>query len=75
MNDNSSLAHTKSYSVRTEIQKKIFYGEHREEIGKILRELCNWKQVNIVQAEVCPDHNECFGFRRISQRKKHINNL
>lgn len=26
------------------------------EIGKILRELCNWKQVKIVEAEVCPDH-------------------
>jgi putative transposase len=28
----------------------------RVEIGKILRELCNWKQVEIVEAEVCPDH-------------------
>ena len=26
------------------------------EIGKILRELCNWKGVNIIEAEVCPDH-------------------
>ena len=26
------------------------------EIGKILRELCNWKQVKIVEAEVCLDH-------------------
>lgn len=28
----------------------------RTEIGKILRELCNWKDVEIIQAEVCPDH-------------------
>jgi len=28
----------------------------RVEIGKILRELCNWKGVEIIQAEVCPDH-------------------
>ena len=28
----------------------------KAEIGKILRELCEWKQVNIVEAEVCPDH-------------------
>ena len=41
-------------------RRKIFYGENREEIGKILRELCNWKQVNIVQAEVCPDHIHMF---------------
>ena len=24
--------------------------------GKILRELCKWKGVNIIEAEVCPDH-------------------
>ena len=34
----------------------MFYGEKREEIGKILRELCNWKEVNIIEAEVCPEH-------------------
>lgn len=34
----------------------LFYGEKRAEIGKILRELCNWKKVNIINAEVCPDH-------------------
>lgn len=37
-------------------RRKIFYGENREKIGKILRELCNWKQVTIIEAEVCPDH-------------------
>ena len=26
------------------------------EIGKILRKLCEFKQVTIVEAEVCPDH-------------------
>ena len=28
----------------------------RLEIGAILRELCKWKGVNIIEAEVCPDH-------------------
>ena len=28
----------------------------RLEIGKILRKLCEFKQVTIVEAEVCPDH-------------------
>jgi putative transposase len=37
-------------------RRKIFYGEHKVEVGKILRELCNWKQVQIIEAEVCPDH-------------------
>ena len=26
------------------------------EIGKILRKLCEFKQINIIEAEICPDH-------------------
>ena len=37
-------------------RRKVAYGDMRAEIGKILRELCNWKNVEIIQAEVCPDH-------------------
>ena len=54
MNDNKSLAHT-TWNCKYHIvfapkyRRKVFYGEHKEEIGKILRELCNWKQVNIVK--------------------------
>ena len=60
-NDNNSLAHT-TWNCKYHIvfapkyRRKIFYKENRVEIGKILRELCNWKQVEIVEAEVCPDH-------------------
>ena len=60
-NDNNSLAHT-TWNCKYHIvfapkyRRKIFYKENRVEIGKILRELCNWKQVKIVEAEVCPDH-------------------
>ena len=38
----------------------IFYEEKRLEIGRILRELCQWKDVNIITAEVCPDHVHMF---------------
>ena len=31
-------------------------GQKRYEIGQILRELCQWKQVNLLEAEACPDH-------------------
>ncbi len=61
MNDNNSLAHT-SWNCKYHIvfapkyRRQVFYGEHKIEKGKILRELCNWKQVNIIEAEVCPDH-------------------
>lgn len=37
-------------------RRKVFYGEKRLEIGAILRELCNWKGVNIITAEVCLDY-------------------
>lgn len=60
-NDNNSLAHTScncKYHIVfvSKYRRKVFYGENRAERGKILRELCNWKQVTIVEAEVCPDH-------------------
>ena len=34
----------------------MFYGQKRREVGEILRTLCNWKKVKIIEAEVCPDH-------------------
>ena len=61
MTDANSLAHTKwncKYHIvfAPKYRRKIFYGEMKAEIGKILRELCEWKQVNIIEAEVCHDH-------------------
>ena len=37
-------------------RRKVFYGEKRIEIGNILRELCRWKGISIIEAEVCLDH-------------------
>lgn len=37
-------------------RRKVFYENKRSEIGEILRTLCRWKDVNILEAEVCPDH-------------------
>ena len=37
-------------------RRKVFYGEKRLEIGAILRQLCAWKNVKIIEAEVCLDH-------------------
>lgn len=61
MTDNKSLAHTKwncKYHIifAPKYRRKVFYGDRKEEIGKILRELCSWKQVEIIEAEICPDH-------------------
>ena len=37
-------------------RRKVFYKEKRVEVGKILRILCEWKKIKIVEAEVCPNH-------------------
>ena len=61
MNDIHSLSHTKwncKYHIvfAPKYRRKVSYGEKRLEIGAILRELCKWKGVNIIEAEVCPDY-------------------
>ncbi len=37
-------------------RRKVFYEEKRAEIQEILRTLCQWKGVEIVEGEICPDH-------------------
>ena len=62
MKDNNlSLAHTLwncKYHVvfAPKYRRKVFYGSKRLEIGAILRRLCEFKEVTIIEAEVCPDH-------------------
>ena len=61
-NDLHSLSHTKwncKYHVvfASKYRRAVFYDIKRIEIGKILRELCEWKRVNIVEAEVCKDQD------------------
>jgi putative transposase len=36
--------------------RKIIYGKLREDIGKILRELCERKDIEIIEAHAMPDH-------------------
>ena len=65
LNDVHSLSHSKwncKYHIvfAPKYRRKVFYGEKRNAIGKILRELCEWKGVNILEAEACPDHIHLF---------------
>ena len=65
MKDMNSLSHTKcncKYHIvfAPKYRRKAFYGSNRLEIGAILRELCRWKEVTIIEAEVCPDHVHMF---------------
>ncbi len=60
-NANNSLAHTKwncKYHIvfAPKYRRKVFYEEKREAIREILRTLCQWKGVEIIEGEVCPDH-------------------
>ena len=56
-----SLAHTRwncKYHIvfAPKYRRKVFYEEKRAEIREILRQLCEWKGVEIIEGEVCPDH-------------------
>ena len=59
--DVNSLAHTKwncKYHVvfAPKFRRKVIYNQLRVDIGKILRMLCDRKGIEIIEAEVCPDH-------------------
>ncbi len=57
----SSLSHTKwncSYHIvfAPKYRRKEIYGKLRGDIGKYLRRLCEYKGVEIVEANACSDH-------------------
>ena len=59
--DDNSLAHTQwncKYHIvfAPKFRRQIIYGRLKVSIGKILRELCERKGVEIVEANACPDH-------------------
>jgi putative transposase len=59
--DVSSLAHTKwncKYHIvfAPKFRRKVIYGKIKEDIGKMLRKLCEYKGIEILEAEACPDH-------------------
>ena len=60
MNDMHTLSHSTwncKYHVvfAPKYRREVFYGEKRYEIGQMLRKLCKWKGVNVLEAEACPD--------------------
>ena len=61
MKDTNSLAHITwdcKYHIvfAPKYRRQIIYGKYRASIGKILRELCERKGVEIIEANACPDH-------------------
>ncbi len=61
-NDNvNSLSHTKwrcKYHIvfAPKYRRQAIYGQIKRDIGVILRKLCEQKHVEIIEAELCPDH-------------------
>ena len=59
--DVNSLSHSKwncKYHIlfAPKFRRKVAYGALRQDIANILSMLCKRKGVNIVEAEICPDH-------------------
>ena len=59
--DTESLAHTKwncKYHIvfAPKYRRQVIYGKIKTDIGQILRKLCEYKGVEIIEAEACPDH-------------------
>ena len=60
-NIRDSLSHTKwlcKYHIvfTPKYRRKAIYGQYKESIGKILRQLCNYKGVEIIEGHLMPDH-------------------
>ena len=59
--DTESLAHTKwncNYHIvfAPKYRRLVIYGKLKRDIGKILRDLCARKGIEIIEAELCRDH-------------------
>ena len=59
--DTNSRAHTTwhcKYDIvfAPKYRRQIIYGKIKGDIGQIIRKLCEWKGVEIIEGEVCTDH-------------------
>jgi putative transposase len=60
-NKANSLAHTKwlcKYHIifTPKYRRKIIYNQYRKDVGEILRTLCRYKGVEIIEGHLMPDH-------------------
>ena len=59
--DTDSLTHTRwncKYHIvfAPKYRRQVIYGKIKKDIGIMLRKLCEYKQVEILEAEACKDH-------------------
>ena len=84
--DKNSLAHTKwncKYHIifTPKYRRQVIYEKIKKDIGVILRKLCEFKGVEIIEASACVDHSEhtikdsSINIYGISKGKKFINDI
>ncbi len=81
----NSLAHTKwmcKYHIvfTPKYRRKIVYNQYKADLRDILKQLCSYKGVEIIEGQLMPDHvhmlvsipaeNQCIEFYGVSERKK-----
>ena len=59
--DTDSLAHTQwncKYHIvfAPKYRRQVIYGKIKVDIGKMIRKLCEYKGIEIIEAEACKDH-------------------
>ena len=85
-----SLAHTKwlcKYHIifTPKYRRKIIYASIRESMGEILRTLCKYKGVELLEGHLMPDHvhmlvtsppkNKCIEFHGLPERQEFTDDL
>lgn len=88
--DSKSLSHTKwkcQYHIVfiSKYRKKQLYGRIRNDVREIIKTLCGYKNIEIVEGAVCFDHvhlcvsippeNKCFIIYGIFKREEYTNDL
>ena len=88
-NKANSLAHTKwmcKYHIifAPKYRRKVIYNQYRKDLGEILRELCRYKHVEIIEGHLMRDHVHagydpsiiiCICIYGISEREVSINDV
>ena len=89
--DVSSLAHTKwecKYHIvfAPKYRRQVIYGKIKQDIGQMLRKLCEYKGIEIIEAEACmqrsyshvgkyPAQVQCFTDYGVLKREKQSDDL
>lgn len=86
----NELAHTKwlcKYHIvfTPKYRRKVIYNQYREDLRDILKQLCNYKGVQIIEGHIMPDHIhmlvsippeiQCIEFYGVFEGKVSVNDV